>query len=68
MSGDHGDADKHIETLRHCRDMGLDEVAFKLHRDHAASISVKKVPGWKKVPGLFSAAGLEKMEKVPCGK
>ena len=40
MSGDHDDVDKHIETLQRYRDMGLDEVAFKLHEDHAASIQV----------------------------
>lgn len=38
MSGDAGDIDGHIDTLRRYRDLGLDEVAFKLHRDHAASI------------------------------
>lgn len=40
MSGDYGDLDNHIETLRQYADMGLDEVAFKLHRDHAASIRI----------------------------
>ncbi len=40
MSGDYDDIDSHIETLRRYRDMGLDEVAFKLHKDQAASISV----------------------------
>jgi alkanesulfonate monooxygenase SsuD/methylene tetrahydromethanopterin reductase-like flavin-dependent oxidoreductase (luciferase family) len=49
MSGDHGDVDRHIETLRHYRDMGLDEVAFKLHRDHAASI---KIIGERLLPAL----------------
>jgi alkanesulfonate monooxygenase SsuD/methylene tetrahydromethanopterin reductase-like flavin-dependent oxidoreductase (luciferase family) len=40
MSGDYDDIDRHIETLRRYRDMGLDEVAFKLHKDQAAAISV----------------------------
>lgn len=38
MSGDHDDIDRHVDTLRRYRDLGLDEVAFKLHRDHAAAI------------------------------
>jgi hypothetical protein len=33
-------ADKHIETLRQYSDMGLDEVALKLRRDHRASIEI----------------------------
>lgn len=49
MSGDHGDVDKHIETLCHFRNMGLDEVAFKLHRDHDASI---RVIGERLLPAL----------------
>jgi alkanesulfonate monooxygenase SsuD/methylene tetrahydromethanopterin reductase-like flavin-dependent oxidoreductase (luciferase family) len=49
MSGDHDDVDKYIETLQRYRDMGLDEVAFKLHEDHAASI---KVIGETIVPAL----------------
>lgn len=40
MSGDHDDIDSHIETLRRYRDMGLDEVSFKLHKDQATAISV----------------------------
>jgi hypothetical protein len=40
MSGDHDDIDSHIETLRRYRDMGLNTVAFKLHKDQAAAISV----------------------------
>ncbi|HJP03420.1 MAG: hypothetical protein CL799_04995 [Chromatiales bacterium] len=40
MSGDYDDIDGHIETLKRYRDMGLDEVAFKLHEDQAAAISV----------------------------
>jgi alkanesulfonate monooxygenase SsuD/methylene tetrahydromethanopterin reductase-like flavin-dependent oxidoreductase (luciferase family) len=40
MSGDHADVDKHIETLRRYRDMGLDEVALKLHENQAAAIKV----------------------------
>ncbi|MCP4001211.1 MAG: LLM class flavin-dependent oxidoreductase [Gammaproteobacteria bacterium] len=40
MSGDHADVDKHIETLRRYRDIGLDEVAFKLHEDQAAAIKI----------------------------
>ena len=40
MSGDYDDIDRHIDTLlRYCK-MGLDEVAFKLHEDQAAAISV----------------------------
>ncbi len=39
MSGDYADIDSHIETLRRYRDMGLDTVAFKLHKDQAAAIS-----------------------------
>ena len=38
MSGDHDDIDSHIETLQRYRDMGLNEVAFKLHQDQADSI------------------------------
>ena len=38
MSGDFGDIDRHIETLRRYRDMGLDEVALKLHEDQEAAI------------------------------
>jgi alkanesulfonate monooxygenase SsuD/methylene tetrahydromethanopterin reductase-like flavin-dependent oxidoreductase (luciferase family) len=40
MSGDHADVDKHIETLRRYRDMGLDEVALKLHENQEAAIKV----------------------------
>jgi len=40
MSGDHSVIDKHIATLRRYRDMGLDEVAFKLHQDQAAAIKI----------------------------
>ena len=40
FAGDYGDIDKHVETLRRYRDMGLDEVALKLHRDHEASIRI----------------------------
>lgn len=40
MSGDYDDIDGHIETLHRYRDMGLDSVAFKLHKDQAAAISV----------------------------
>jgi alkanesulfonate monooxygenase SsuD/methylene tetrahydromethanopterin reductase-like flavin-dependent oxidoreductase (luciferase family) len=40
MSGDHADVDKHIETLRRYRDMGLDEVALKLHENQEAAIRV----------------------------
>lgn len=49
MSGDHGDIDRHIETLRRYRDMGLDEVAFKLHEDQAAAI---KTIGERLLPAL----------------
>jgi alkanesulfonate monooxygenase SsuD/methylene tetrahydromethanopterin reductase-like flavin-dependent oxidoreductase (luciferase family) len=38
MSGEHADIDGHIATLRRYSDMGLDEVAFKLHEDQAAAI------------------------------
>ena len=40
MSGDHSAIDGHIETLRRYRNMGLDEVAFKLHQDQTAAIRV----------------------------
>jgi alkanesulfonate monooxygenase SsuD/methylene tetrahydromethanopterin reductase-like flavin-dependent oxidoreductase (luciferase family) len=40
MSGNYDDIDSHIETLRRYRDMGLDEVAFKLHEDQEAAIRV----------------------------
>ena len=40
MAGDLDDVDRHIETLRRYRDMGLDEVALKLHEDQAAAIRV----------------------------
>ena len=49
MAGDYGDIEKHIETLRQYSDMGLDEVAFKLHRDHAASI---RMIGERLLPAL----------------
>ncbi|MCL4791063.1 MAG: LLM class flavin-dependent oxidoreductase [Gammaproteobacteria bacterium] len=38
MSGDHADLDRHIETLRRYGDLGLDEVAFKLHQHPEAAI------------------------------
>ncbi len=40
MSGNHDDVDNHIATLRRYRDLGLDEVAFKLHKDQAAAIKL----------------------------
>ena len=40
MSGDYESIDGHIETLRRYRDMGLDEVAFKLHEDQEAAIRI----------------------------
>jgi 5,10-methylenetetrahydromethanopterin reductase len=49
MSGDYNNIDHHIDTLQRYRDMGLDEIAFKLHEDHAASI---KVIGERIVPAL----------------
>jgi len=52
MSGDHGDIDRHIDTLRRYRDMGLDEVAFKLHEDQAAAI---RAIGERIVPALRPA-------------
>lgn len=51
MAGDGRDIDRHIDKLRQYRDMGLDEVAFKLHRDHAASI---KIIGERLLPQLQS--------------
>lgn len=39
MSGDYRAIERHIETLWRYRDMGLDEVAFKLHGDQAKAIS-----------------------------
>jgi alkanesulfonate monooxygenase SsuD/methylene tetrahydromethanopterin reductase-like flavin-dependent oxidoreductase (luciferase family) len=38
MSGNHADIDSHIKTLQKYRDMGLDEVAFKLHENQDAAI------------------------------
>ena len=38
MAGDPDDVDRHIETLRRYRDMGLGEVALKLHEDQADAI------------------------------
>jgi len=49
MSGDYGDIDRHIETLKRYRDMGLDEAAFKLHGDQSASI---KMIGERVLPAL----------------
>jgi alkanesulfonate monooxygenase SsuD/methylene tetrahydromethanopterin reductase-like flavin-dependent oxidoreductase (luciferase family) len=49
MAGDEGDIDRHIDKIRQYREMGLDEVAFKLHRDHAASI---KIIGERLLPAL----------------
>ncbi len=40
MAGDRDDLERHIATLKRYRDMGLDEVALKLHRDHRASITM----------------------------
>ena len=40
MSGDYESIDGHIETLRRYRDMGLDEVAFKLHEDQETAIRI----------------------------
>jgi glutaredoxin 2 len=51
MSGDCGDIDGHIETLRRYRDMGLDEVAVKLHEDQEAAI---RMIGERVVPTLLS--------------
>ena len=51
MAGDEHDVERHIETLSRYHQMGLDEVAFKLHRDHAASI---KVIGERLLPALQS--------------
>lgn len=49
MSGDADDVDRHIETLRRYRDMGLDEVALKLHEDQAAAI---RLIGERVLPAL----------------
>jgi len=49
MSGDHDDIDRHIDTLGRYRDLGLDEVAFKLHEDQAAAI---RAIGERIVPAL----------------
>lgn len=49
MSGDRADVDKHIETLQYYGDLGLDEVALKLHRDHHAAI---ELIGERLVPAL----------------
>jgi alkanesulfonate monooxygenase SsuD/methylene tetrahydromethanopterin reductase-like flavin-dependent oxidoreductase (luciferase family) len=49
MSGGYTDVDKHIETLRQYRDMGIDQVAFKLHRDQEASI---RIIGERVLPAL----------------
>ena len=38
MVGGYEDIDRHLETLRRYREMGLDEVAFKLHEDQEAAI------------------------------
>ena len=51
MSGDHDDVDRHIDTLQRYRDMGLDTVAFKLHKDQGAAI---KVIGERILPALQS--------------
>lgn len=40
MSGDYEDTDRHVETLRRYRDLGLDEVAFKLHEDQESAIRI----------------------------
>jgi alkanesulfonate monooxygenase SsuD/methylene tetrahydromethanopterin reductase-like flavin-dependent oxidoreductase (luciferase family) len=49
MSGGYDDVDKHIETLQQYRDMGIDEVALKLHQDHEASI---RIIGERLLPAL----------------
>jgi 5,10-methylenetetrahydromethanopterin reductase len=51
MSGSNDDIEKHIETLQKYRDMGLDEVAFKLHGDQGEAI---KVIGEQVLPALDS--------------
>ncbi len=40
MAGSHDDVDKHIATLHRYRELGLDEVAFKLHKDQAEAIKL----------------------------
>jgi alkanesulfonate monooxygenase SsuD/methylene tetrahydromethanopterin reductase-like flavin-dependent oxidoreductase (luciferase family) len=49
MSGDYDEIDRHIDTLRRYRDMGLDEIAFKLHEDQDAAI---RAIGERIVPAL----------------
>ncbi|MFW2405327.1 MAG: LLM class flavin-dependent oxidoreductase [Gammaproteobacteria bacterium] len=40
LSGGRADIDQHVETLQRYRDMGLDEVALKLHGDHFSAINM----------------------------
>ncbi len=40
IAGDLGDLDQRIATLQHYRDLGLDEVALKLHGDQEHAIRV----------------------------
>lgn len=49
LSGDYDDVDEHIETLQRYRDMGLDEIALKLHQDPDAAI---KIIGERILPAL----------------
>lgn len=48
-TGDLGDIDRHVERLKKFRDMGLTEIALKLHRDQAAAI---RIIGGNVVPAL----------------
>ena len=53
-TGDEGDIDRHIERLKKYRDLGLTEVALKLHRDQAEAI---RLIGERVVPALQASAG-----------
>ena len=48
-TGSADDIDRHIERLRHFRDLGLSQVALKLHNDSAAAI---RLIGEQLVPAL----------------
>lgn len=53
MVGDEADLERHTETLMRYRDMGLDEVAIKLHADQAEAITLI---GERVLPALQSPA------------
>ncbi len=48
-TGDEGDIDRHIERLKQFRDLGLTEVALKLHTDQAEAV---RMIGERVVPAL----------------